>query len=70
MRKRFAPEKDAGPIAPSVTCTRRKTRAILVYGGMSVKADIQALPALESNFLLLFTLPYIRNSPSTNVRLS
>ncbi len=71
MRKRLAPEKDAGPVTPSVTRTRCKSGAILIYGGMIVKADIRSRSAPAANFLLLFTIRYIRHTGLlTNVRLS
>jgi len=71
MRKRCAPEKDAGPVTPSVSGTRCESAIILIYGGMSVKADIRSRSRRGSKFLLLFTLPYIRNTAFfTNVRLS
>ena len=50
MRKRLAPAEDVGPVTPPVTGIRCESAIILIYGGMSVKADIRSGLAGAVNF--------------------
>jgi hypothetical protein len=54
MRKRFAPEKDAGSATLSVTRTRRKSRVILIYGAGDSQGGYSIPASAAAKFFIAF----------------